>query len=96
MYKTTAKIDGMACGMCEAHVNETVRKAFAVEKIESTSCQLKASVIFRHKRRLKSYSLMSRQIWLISTFKFVGVPLYSLFFSELKEDRDKAMVFTPT
>ena len=35
MYKTTAKIDGMACGMCEAHVNETVRKAFAVEKVTS-------------------------------------------------------------
>ena len=39
MYKTTAKIDGMACGMCEAHVNETVRKAFAVEKVTSSHRQ---------------------------------------------------------
>ncbi len=28
MYKTTLKIEGMACGMCEAHICETIRKAF--------------------------------------------------------------------
>ena len=27
MYKTTLKIDGMMCGMCEAHVNDIIRKA---------------------------------------------------------------------
>jgi copper chaperone CopZ len=27
MYKTTLKIDGMMCGMCEAHVNDVIRKA---------------------------------------------------------------------
>ena len=27
MIKTTLKIDGMMCGMCEAHVCETIRKA---------------------------------------------------------------------
>ena len=27
MYKTTLKIDGMMCGMCEAHVCDAVRKA---------------------------------------------------------------------
>lgn len=26
MVKTALKIDGMACGMCEAHVNDTLRK----------------------------------------------------------------------
>ena len=36
MYKTTAKIDGMACSMCEAHVNETVRRAFPVKKVTSS------------------------------------------------------------
>lgn len=25
MVKTTLKIDGMACGMCESHVNDAVR-----------------------------------------------------------------------
>ena len=26
MVKTTLKIDGMMCGMCEAHINDTIRK----------------------------------------------------------------------
>ena len=28
MVKTIVGIEGMACGMCEAHVNEAVRNAF--------------------------------------------------------------------
>jgi copper chaperone CopZ len=28
MIKTTLKIDGMMCGMCESHVNDIVRKVF--------------------------------------------------------------------
>jgi len=28
MNKITVKIDGMTCGMCEAHVCDTLRKAF--------------------------------------------------------------------
>lgn len=36
MVKMTLNIDGMACGMCEAHVNDTVRKAFAVKKVTSS------------------------------------------------------------
>ena len=26
MLKVTLKIEGMACGMCEAHINDTVRR----------------------------------------------------------------------
>lgn len=36
MTKTTLKIDGMMCGMCEAHVNDAVRAAFAVKKVSSS------------------------------------------------------------
>lgn len=32
MYKTTLKIDGMMCSMCEAHVCETIRKAVPTAK----------------------------------------------------------------
>lgn len=35
MYKITLGIEGMACGMCESHVNDAVRKAFAVKKVSS-------------------------------------------------------------
>lgn len=36
MIKTTVQVDGMSCGMCENHVNEAVRKAFAVKKVTSS------------------------------------------------------------
>jgi copper chaperone CopZ len=37
MNKVTLKIDGMACGMCEAHMNDTVRKTLEkAEKVRSS------------------------------------------------------------
>ena len=36
MVKTTVLIDGMSCSMCEAHINEAVRKAFPVKKVTSS------------------------------------------------------------
>ena len=36
MYQITVKVDGMMCTMCEAHVNEAVRKAFPVKKVTSS------------------------------------------------------------
>lgn len=36
MIKTTMRIDGMSCGMCEAHINDAVRGAFKVKKVESS------------------------------------------------------------
>ncbi len=36
MIKTTLKVDGMACNMCEAHVNEAIRNSFNVKKVKSS------------------------------------------------------------
>ncbi len=36
MYKITAKVEGMGCGMCESHINDAVRNAFTVEKVTSS------------------------------------------------------------
>lgn len=36
MVKIVADIDGMACGMCEAHINEAIRNAFSVKKVTSS------------------------------------------------------------
>ena len=36
MWKYTAKVEGMMCGMCEAHVNDAVRKQFNVEKVTAS------------------------------------------------------------
>ena len=34
--RITAHVEGMVCGMCEAHINEAVRNAFRVKKITSS------------------------------------------------------------
>ncbi len=36
MIKTTLKIDGMSCTMCEGHINDTIRRAFNVKKVKSS------------------------------------------------------------
>ncbi|MBQ8140540.1 MAG: ATPase P [Clostridia bacterium] len=36
MVKTTALIEGMKCGMCEAHMNDAVKKEFKVKKVVSS------------------------------------------------------------
>ncbi len=37
MIKTVLKIDGMACSMCEAHMNDLIRKNFKVKKVTSSA-----------------------------------------------------------
>ncbi|MCD8026248.1 MAG: cation transporter [Clostridiales bacterium] len=36
MVQITVKVDGMQCGMCEAHVNDAIRQAFKVKKVSSS------------------------------------------------------------
>lgn len=36
MFETILKVDGMACGMCESHINDTVRSRFPVQKVTSS------------------------------------------------------------
>ena len=36
MIQTTVKVSGMACSMCEAHINDAIRGAFPVEKVTSS------------------------------------------------------------
>lgn len=37
MNKITLQIDGMMCGMCEAHINDTVRKVYPNAKKVASS-----------------------------------------------------------
>lgn len=36
MIKTTLKIDGMMCSMCESHINDTVRSACEIKSVKSS------------------------------------------------------------
>lgn len=45
MFKITLKIDGMMCGMCESHINDTIRNGFAVKKVTSSHSKGKTEII---------------------------------------------------
>lgn len=36
MYQITLKVGGMACGMCETHINDAIRRSFPVKKVTSS------------------------------------------------------------
>lgn len=36
MIKTVLKVDGMMCGMCEAHINDAIRNNFKIKKVTSS------------------------------------------------------------
>ena len=45
MVKITVGVEGMACGMCEAHINEAVRNAFPVKKVTSSHAKKQTVII---------------------------------------------------
>jgi copper chaperone CopZ len=46
MVKTTLKIEGMSCAMCEAHICETIRKAVpAAKKVAASRSKKEASFL---------------------------------------------------
>ena len=45
MIKTTLKIDGMMCSMCEAHINDVIRKTVPGAKKVSSS-HVKGEAVF--------------------------------------------------
>lgn len=45
MIKTTLKIDGMMCTMCEAHINEAIRNTFSVKKVTSSHTKHQSVII---------------------------------------------------
>ena len=45
MTKTILQIEGMMCGMCEAHVNEAIRKAFPVRKVTSSHTKNETEIL---------------------------------------------------
>lgn len=45
MIKITVGIEGMACGMCEAHVNDAVRQNFSVKKVTSSHTKKQTVII---------------------------------------------------
>lgn len=45
MVKMVLEVEGMACGMCEAHVNGAIRKAFPVRKVTSSHAKGRTEIL---------------------------------------------------
>ena len=45
MYQITLSIDGMACGMCESHVCDTIRSKFSVKKVTASHSKGEAGIL---------------------------------------------------
>lgn len=48
MIRIILGVEGMACGMCEAHINEAIRNAFRVKKVTSSHTR-KQTIILTEK-----------------------------------------------
>ena len=45
MLQYTVAVGGMACSMCEAHINDAVRRAFRVKKVTSSHAKGDTKII---------------------------------------------------
>ena len=45
MIKTIVSVDGMACGMCEAHINDAIRAALPVKKVTSSHARRETVIL---------------------------------------------------
>ena len=45
MIKTTLKIEGMRCKMCEAHVNDMIKENYDVKKVKSSAKNCETVVV---------------------------------------------------
>ncbi len=48
MLKITVEIDGMTCGMCESHINDTIRSKFEVKKVTSSHTKGQTVILTEH------------------------------------------------
>ena len=53
MVKITLEIDGMACGMCESHINEMIRDKFDVKKVTSSYKKGKTEIVAEYSLKEK-------------------------------------------
>ena len=48
MMQYTLAVEGMACSMCEAHINQAVRRAFPAKKVTSSHTKGQTVILSEH------------------------------------------------
>ena len=75
MKKITVKIDGMMCGMCEAHICDTIRRAFPGAKKVSAS-RRSGEAVFLSEEGIDEEALKAAIIGVGYTFVSVSLEEY--------------------
>jgi len=52
MVKIYLNVNGMMCGMCEAHVNDIVRKTTKIKKVKSSHKKKETIIIMENRKDL--------------------------------------------
>ncbi len=83
MFKTVLKIEGMMCGMCEAHVNDAIRKAVPeAQKVTSSHTKGESSFLSETEPKLDGlkeeidktgYTVLSVNTEACNKKKFLGL-----------------------
>lgn len=45
MVKMIVGVEGMACGMCESHINEAIRNTFPVDSVSSSRSKKETDIV---------------------------------------------------
>lgn len=61
MNKIILKVEGMSCGMCEAHINDAVRKIKGVKKVNADRTKGEVIVITQDDNNVKDIKDMIAQ-----------------------------------
>ena len=81
MIKTTVKISGMACGMCEAHVCDVIRRSFKVKKVTASHLKKEAVIITENalseEEIKKALDLTGYRVLFVSSEEYVKKGLFS-------------------
>ena len=75
MIMITIKVDGMMCGMCEAHVNDAVRRALPVKKVSSS--RVKKETVILAERDIEDSQIEA-------VFKEIGYEFLGIIREEVK------------
>ena len=85
MNRTTVKISGMMCGMCEAHINDAIRSSFAVKKVSSSRTKGETVILSEtpiDRERLRQVINATGYIMLSASDEVVTKKPLSAFFSK--------------
>ena len=81
MYKTTLKIDGMACSMCEAHICDCIRNNFNVKKVKAShkkgECEIISQEALDEQKLKGEISKTGYKVVLITREPYVKKGLFS-------------------